>query len=178
MTPAASFATAYLADVQFEFRKQKSLADKAIAQVEDAAFFHKPAEFSNSIAIIAAHLAGNMRSRWTDFLNSDGEKPWRNRDAEFERQFPGREELLQRWNEGWDCFLSVLDRIEPADLERICYIRNEGHTVMEAINREFAHYAYHVGQIVFAAKQLKSGAWKSLSIPKNRLLAGEQSRKA
>ena len=173
-----SIESHFLDDIRKRVRYYRKLGEEAMNQLEPDQLFVSANEDSNSIAVIATHLAGNMRSRWTDFLNSDGEKPWRNRDAEFERQFPGREELLQRWNEGWDCFLGVLDRMEPADLERICYIRNEGHTVMEAINREFAHYAYHVGQIVFAAKQLKSGAWKSLSIPKNRFLAGEQSRKA
>ena len=137
-------------------------------QLEPGQLFLSANEDCNSIAVIVAHLAGNMLSRWTDFLSSDGEKTWRNRDSEFDSQFAGREEVLQRWNEGWDCFLGVLDGLQPSDLERICYIRNEGHTVMEAINRQFAHYPYHVGQIVFAAKQLKSGPWKSLSIPRNQ----------
>ncbi|MDU5949025.1 MAG: DUF1572 family protein, partial [Paenibacillus macerans] len=114
------------------------------------------------------HLWGNMLSRWTDFLTSDGEKPWRNRDAEFENDILSQEELLQKWNEGWDCLLSAIRSVRPDQLTQIVYIRNEGHTVMEAINRQLAHYPYHVGQIIYAAKILKKTDWDSLSIPRNR----------
>jgi len=158
----------YLEDVRKQFRYYRKLGEQAMDQLEPEQLFVAANEDSNSIAVIVGHLAGNMLSRWTDFLVSDGEKSWRNRDAEFETQFSSSEELRKRWNEGWDCFLAALDELGPADLERICYIRNEGHTVLEAINRQFGHYPYHVGQIVFAAKQLKPGPWKSLSIPKNQ----------
>jgi uncharacterized damage-inducible protein DinB len=158
----------YLEDVRKQFRYYRKLGEQAMDQLDPEQLFVAANEDSNSIAVIAGHLAGNMLSRWTDFLNSDGEKSWRDRDAEFEVQFSGREDLRKRWNEGWDCFLTALDQLQPADLQRICYIRNEGHTVLEAINRQFAHYPYHVGQIVFAAKQLKAGPWNNLSIPKNQ----------
>jgi uncharacterized damage-inducible protein DinB len=163
-----NFESDYLEDVRKQFRYYRRLGEQAMDQLDPEQLFVEANEDSNSIAVIVGHLSGNMLSRWTDFLTSDGEKPWRDRDAEFEVQFSGREDLRKRWNEGWDCFLAALDQLQPADLQRICYIRNEGHTVLEAINRQFGHYPYHVGQIVFAAKQLKAGPWKSLSIPKNQ----------
>jgi uncharacterized damage-inducible protein DinB len=163
-----SFEASYLDDVRKLFRYYRKLGEQAMDQLEPEQLFVAVNEDSNSIAVIVGHLAGNMLSRWTDFLTSDGEKPWRSRDEEFQAQFAGREDLRKRWNEGWDCFLDALDSLQVGDLERICYIRNEGHTVLEAINRQFGHYPYHVGQIVFAAKQLKNGPWKSLSIPKNQ----------
>jgi len=158
----------YLEDVRKQFRYYRKLGEQAMDQLEPEQLFITHNEDSNSIAIIAGHLAGNMLSRWSDFLTTDGEKEWRNRDAEFETQFDNREALRKRWDEGWDCFLDALDRLQPTDLESICYIRNEGHTVLEAINRQLGHYPYHVGQIVFAAKQLKAGPWKNLSIPKHQ----------
>ncbi|MNE80273.1 hypothetical protein D3C80_1768260 [compost metagenome] len=109
-----------------------------------------------------------MLSRWTDFLTTDGEKEWRHRDAEFENDLETKEEMMAVWNKGWNCFLSTLDSLKPEQLSEIIYIRNEGHTVIEAINRQLAHYPYHVGQIVFYAKMLKSSNWESLSIPKNK----------
>jgi uncharacterized damage-inducible protein DinB len=163
-----NFESNYLEDVRKLFRYYRRLGEQAMDQLEPEQLFLAANDDSNSIAVIVGHLAGNMLSRWTDFLTTDGEKSWRDRDAEFETQFSSREELRKRWDEGWDCFLKALDQLEPADLERICYIRNEGHTVLEAINRQFGHYPYHVGQIVFAAKQLKAGPWKNLSIPKNQ----------
>jgi hypothetical protein len=158
----------FLDDVRKQSRYYRKLGEQAMDQLEAEQLFLAANQDSNSIAVIAGHLAGNMLSRWTDFPSTDGEKPWRDRDAEFETQFSSREELRIRWNEGWDCYLRALDGIQPGDLEKICYIRNQGHTVLEAVNRQFAHYAYHVGQIVFSAKQLKAGPWKSLTIPKNQ----------
>ena len=167
MTPLGSESN-FLEDVRKQSRYYRKLAEQAMDQIEAEQLFVAANQDSNSIAVIAGHLAGNMLSRWTEFQTTDGEKPWRDRDAEFETQFSNREDLRTRWNEGWDCYLGALDSIQPGDLEKICYIRNQGHTVLEAVNRQFAHYAYHVGQIVFAAKQLKAGPWKSLTIPKNQ----------
>src|SRR5215510_7271030 len=155
MTTASNdVATALIDGALAAFRSNKGWADKAVAQLPDDKLHVALDANTNCIAVIMKHVAGNMLSRWSDFLTTDGEKSWRNRDSEFETQFRGREDLLQRWNEGWDCFLAALDKLLPVDLERICYIRNEGHTVLEAINRQFGHYPYHVGQIVFAAKAL------------------------
>lgn len=157
----------YLSSIKKQFEYYKSLADKAILQVEDDAKLNwQPDPNSNSIAIIVQHLAGNMRSRWTDFLNSDGEKPWRNREAEFEGGYENREALLEDWESGWKCLFDSLNSLTENDLERIVYIRNEGHTVLEAINRQLAHYPYHVGQIVYLGRMLAGENWRSLSIPK------------
>ncbi|MBS5914837.1 DUF1572 domain-containing protein [Paenibacillus macerans] len=158
----------YLESVEKQFLYYKTLGEKAMAQLEPDQWFAAFNEDSNSIATIVKHLWGNMLSRWTDFLTSDGEKPWRNRDAEFENDILSQEELLQKWNEGWDCLLSAIRSVRPDQLTQIVYIRNEGHTVMEAINRQLAHYPYHVGQIIYAAKILKKTDWDSLSIPRNR----------
>lgn len=156
----------YLESVKKQFLYYKMLGEKSIEQTPDNKLFWQYNSDSNSISIIVKHLWGNMLSRWTDFLTTDGEKPWRDRDAEFENDVKDRNELLKKWNEGWECFLNTLNSLKPDDLERIIYIRNQGHTVMEAINRQLAHYSYHVGQIVFIAKMANKD-WKSLSIPKN-----------
>ncbi|MBL7792542.1 MAG: DUF1572 domain-containing protein [Saprospiraceae bacterium] len=148
------------------FRYYKGLGDKAMAQVDDEALMHQPDPESNSIALIVKHMSGNMLSRWTDFLTSDGEKTWRQRDQEFEGSYADREALLEAWEKGWQCLFDAVDPLTAADIERIVYIRNEGHTVMEAIQRQIAHYSYHVGQIVFLAKHLSGAQWQSLSIPK------------
>ena len=137
-------------------------------QVTDEQLFWHANEESNSIATIVKHLRGNMLSRWTDFLTTDGEKPDRERDKEFEQEKKDRSTVLQQWGEGWCCLFSALDSITDADLERIIYIRNEGHTVLEAINRQIAHYSYHVGQMVYIAKICANDNWKSLSIPRNK----------
>lgn len=158
----------YLESVKKQFLYYKMLGEKAIDQLEPHQLFVSVNEDTNSIATIIKHISGNMLSRWTDFLTSDGEKEWRNRDAEFENDLPSKDEVLVVWNKGWDCFLDALNSLKPEQLSDIIYIRNEGHTVIEAINRQLAHYPYHVGQIVFYAKQLKSGAWDSLSIPRNK----------
>ena len=161
----------YLESVKKQFLYYKTLGEKAFEQLEPEQLFVSVNENTNSIAVIVKHLSGNMLSRWTDFLTTDGEKDWRNRDDEFEATIQTKEELLAFWNKGWDCFLHTLDSLETNHLSQIIYIRNEGHTVTEAINRQLAHYPYHIGQIVFFAKLLKSGEWDSLSIPKNKSTA-------
>ena len=160
--------TSYLESVKKQFLYYKMLGEKAMEQLEAEQLFVAVNEDTNSIAVIVKHLSGNMLSRWTDFLTTDGEKETRNRDGEFENDLATKEDVLKVWNEGWNCFLRTLDSLEPAQLSEIIYIRNEGHTVIEAINRQLAHYPYHIGQIVFYAKQLKKSDWNSLSIPKNK----------
>ena len=159
--------TQYLESVTKQFLYYKMLGEKAINQLEPQQLFVMTNDDTNSIAAIVKHLSGNMLSRWTDFLTTDGEKEWRRRDAEFESSLTSKEEVMEVWDKGWACFLDALSSLKPDQLSQIIYIRNEGHTVVEAINRQLAHYPYHVGQIVFYAKQLKQDAWDSLSIPKN-----------
>ncbi|MDJ1469819.1 DUF1572 domain-containing protein [Cytophagaceae bacterium DM2B3-1] len=158
----------YLESIRKQFRYYKDLGDKAMSQVTEQNLFEQINPTSNSIAIIVNHLWGNMLSRWTDFLTTDGEKEWRNRDAEFENHIQNKDDLLQKWNEGWECLFNALTQLQEADLTRIIYIRNEGHTVQEAINRQLAHYPYHVGQIVYLAKLFSGDHWQSLSIPKGQ----------
>src|SRR3954467_3465734 len=158
----------YLESVRKQFEYYKMLGDKTFSQLKDDKLFWQYNDESNSIATIVKHLWGNMLSRWTDFMTSDGEKEWRNRDAEFGNDIKNRQELLEKWNEGWNCLFNALKSLKEEDLDKIIFIRNQGHTVMEAINRQLAHYPYHVGQIVFYAKQLKNSDWDSLSIPKNK----------
>ena len=158
----------YIRSIKRQFLYYKTLAEKAIEQLESEQLFYSVDEDTNSIATIINHLNGNMLSRWTDFLTTDGEKEWRNRDNEFENPEKDKQALLNKWEEGWNCLFDAIDNLTVENLTEIIYIRNEGHTVLEAINRQLAHYPYHVGQIVFYAKQLKSGEWNSLSIPKNK----------
>ncbi|MBL7952629.1 MAG: DUF1572 family protein [Flavobacteriales bacterium] len=158
----------YLDSVRKQFAYYKLLGEKTFAQLADDELHWQHNEDTNSVATIVKHLAGNMRSRWTDFLTSDGEKEWRDREAEFENDLGTREAMVAKWEEGWACLFSALDGLTEADLERIIYIRNQGHTVMEAINRQLAHYPYHVGQIVHIGKMLRGEAWQSLSIPRGR----------
>jgi len=160
----------YLESVKKQFLYYKTLGEKAMDQLEPEQLFISINEDTNSIATIVKHLSGNMLSRWTDFLTTDGEKEWRNRDSEFDSRFHGNDKLaiMAFWNKGWDCFLEALNGLQAEQLSEIIYIRNEGHTVIEAINRQLAHYPYHVGQIVFYAKMLKKSEWTSLSIPKNK----------
>lgn len=160
--------TSYLESVKKQFLYYKMLGEKAMEQLEPEQLFVAVNDDTNSIAVIVKHLSGNMLSRWTDFLTTDGEKETRNRDAEFENDLHTKEEVLTSWNVGWGCFLAALDSLQPEQLSEIIYIRNEGHTVIEAINRQLAHYPYHIGQIVFYSKQLKNSEWNSLSIPKNK----------
>ncbi len=149
------------------FKQYKTIAEKAIEQVKDDALFITHKNDENSIAIIMQHLSGNMLSRWTDFLTSDGEKDWRNRDAEFENLNLTRAMVFINWEKGWSVFISSLDGLSDSDLNKTVFIRKEPHTVTEAINRQMAHYAYHIGQIVLLCKTHKTTEWKSLSIPKN-----------
>jgi hypothetical protein len=156
----------YLQSTKKQLAYYKMLGDKTFAQLNEAQLFWQFNEESNSIAMIVKHLWGNMLSRWTDFLTSDGEKEWRNRDAEFENDIANKEELLAKWNEGWHCLFNAINPLTEADLSKEIYIRNQGHTITEAINRQLAHYPYHVGQIVFLGKMLCNQNWQSLSIPK------------
>lgn len=150
-----------------QFTYYKQLGDKTFNQLNSTDLFWQPSPESNSIAIIVKHMHGNMLSRWTDIFTTDGEKEWRNRDAEFENDFATSELVLQQWEQGWNCLLNTLKSLSEIDLERIIYIRNEPHTVLEAINRQLAHYPYHVGQLVFIGKMCLNDKWSSLSIPKN-----------
>jgi uncharacterized damage-inducible protein DinB len=163
-----SFQQEYLASVTKIFLQYKALAEKSIAQIDPDQLFVEPNEDSNSIGILVKHMAGNMISRWTDFFTSDGEKPNRDRDSEFENDIKDKEMLMKRWEQGWNVFLDTLTSIKPEDLGRTIYIRGEAHTALEAINRQMAHYSYHVGQIVYVAKMLKETEWNSLSIPKKK----------
>lgn len=160
--------TTYLSSTIGTLLKYKLVAEKAFEQLSEEQLFWKPEPESNSIGIIVNHMAGNMLSRWTNFLTEDGEKSWRNRENEFEDEIVSREMLLQRWNQGWKCFLDTLDSLHEDDLGHIVYIRNEAHTVMEAIQRQLAHYSLHVGQIIFLGKMQKGRDWSSLSIPKGK----------
>ncbi len=156
----------YLPSVKKQFEYYKALGDKTFLQLPDDALFWQYNEECNSIAMIVQHLWGNMRSRWTDFLTTDGEKEWRNREEEFEPLVKEKQELLAKWQEGWHCLFDGLSSLTEDDLSKIIYIRNEGHTVIEAINRQLAHYPYHIGQIVYLGKMICNTDWKSLSIPK------------
>ncbi len=161
----------YLKDSLDVFRYYKTLAERAMAQCTDAQLFESLDPESNSIAIIVKHMAGNMRSRWRDFLTTDGEKPDRNRDTEFESPATTRAELMDQWNAGWKWVFDALEPLTDADLTRTVTIRGEAHSVMQAINRQVAHYSHHIGQIVFLAKHLCGEHWKSLSIPRKQSAA-------
>jgi Protein of unknown function (DUF1572) len=161
----------YLESVKKQSLYYKTIGEKAIDQLEPQQIFFSANEDTNSIAVIIKHLAGNMHSRWTHFLTTDGEKEWRNRDSEFEEILTTKEEIMQVWENGWACFFEALNSIQPHQLSDIIYIRNEGHTVVDALNRQLAHYPYHIGQIVFYAKMIKKSDWKSLSIPKNNSIS-------
>ncbi len=156
----------YLASVIKQFNYYKSLGERTFQQVPVEKLFWKPNNESNSMAIIVKHISGNMLSRWTDFLTSDGEKEWRNREDEFNDDINSKEELIATWNKGWECLLTTLNGLNKEDLSKEIYIRNMGHSVVEAINRQLSHYSYHVGQIVFLGKLINNTQWESLSIPK------------
>ena len=159
----------YLEDALYTFRYHKKLAEGAFAQISDDDFFRTLDDESNSIAVNMKHMAGNMLSRWTDFLTTDGEKPGRDRDMEFV-MLPEttKEDMLAYWEKGWKCTFDAVEPLTPGDLMRTVTIRGQDHTVVQAINRQIAHYAYHVGQIVYLAKHFKSSDWQSLSVPKNK----------
>jgi hypothetical protein len=165
---AHTFLTSYLEDSLAVFRAYKSLGERAIAQVSDEQLQLALDPESNSIATIVKHLAGNMRSRWTDFLRTDGEKPDRNRDTEFEEPPATRAAVMELWEAGWRYVFAALEPLNDSDLERTVHIRNEPHSVMQAINRQVAHYALHIGQIIFLAKHLQSSRWVTLSIPRGK----------
>lgn len=165
---ALQFTTSYIEDSIGLFRYYKRLADSAVAQVTDEDLNALLDEDGNSIAIVMKHMAGNMKSRWTDLLNSDGEKPWRDRDSEFVAPDLTRSALLQMWEDGWNCLFRSLEMLAEADLGRTIKIRSEAHSVMQAINRQVAHYAYHCGQIVLLAKHFQHKAWKPLTVPKGK----------
>ena len=156
----------YLESVKKQFEYYKMLGEKTFAQIPDDKLFWQYNPESNSIATIVKHLWGNMLSRWTEFLTSDGEKEWREREAEFDNDITTRQELLDKWNSGWACLFHALNSLTQGDLQKEIYIRNMGHTVTEAINRQLAHYPYHIGQIVFLGKMICDDAWTSLSIPR------------
>lgn len=158
----------YLDSAKRQFKMYKALGEKAMLQIDDDQLNWAANEDTNSVSAIVKHLWGNMMSRWTDFLTTDGEKQWRQRDAEFEPEIPDRATIMKWWEEGWQCLFTALESITDSDLERIIYIRNEGHTILEAINRQISHYSYHVGQIVYVAKLRSAEGWKSLSIPRNQ----------
>lgn len=159
----------YLKDAIGSFKAYKKLAEKAIEQVTDQELFVTLDEEGNSIAVVMKHMAGNMLSRWTDFLTSDGEKPDRNRDMEFViEEGTTKEAVLAYWERGWQAVFAAVEPLQPQDFERTVIIRGEAHTIVQAINRQLTHYSYHVGQIVFLAKHFRSSQWKSLSVPRNR----------
>jgi len=181
---ALQFTTSYVEDSIGIFRYYKTLAERAMEQVNDQQLFEVLDGEMNSIAVIVKHMTGNMQSRWTDFLTSDGEKPGRDRDAEFSSPPANREGLLQIWEAGWQRLLGTLESLKDADLGRTITIRGEAHSVMQAINRQVAHYPYHCGQIVFLAKHFCAGRWRVLSVPlgksaefTRRVQAGEASQR-
>jgi len=158
----------YLESVRKQFVYYKLLGERTFTQLSDAELHWQYNAATNSVSTIVKHMWGNMRSRWTDFLTTDGEKEWRQREAEFDNDKPDRGTMLAQWEEGWACLFGALDTVTDADLGRIIFIRNQGHTVLEAINRQLAHYPYHVGQIVHIGKMLRGDAWSSLSIPRGK----------
>ena len=164
-----SLGTHYLQDSIASLRAYKKQADKAIAQLKDEEFFVTLDEEGNSVAVIMKHMAGNMFSRWTDFLTTDGEKPNRNRDMEFVTESDATKDgVIEYWERGWECVFNALEPLHATDLERKVMIRGEEHTVMQAINRQLMHYANHIGQIIFLAKHFRSSEWQTLTIPRNR----------
>ena len=155
----------YLNSIIKEFEYYKMLGDKSIEQLNDVNINWQYNEESNSVSIIVKHIVGNMLSRWTNFLTEDGEKKWRNRDTEFEAPYTTKGEMILAWEKGWQCLFNAITPLTEKDLENIIYIRNQGHTVTEAINRQLAHYSYHIGQLVFVARMIVGNNWQSLSVP-------------
>lgn len=159
---------AFLTSVIFQLEENRNIAEKTFGQLKEEDFFWKQNEESNSIAAIIRHMSGNMLSRWTDFLTTDGEKPWRKRDAEFEDGVISKESLMGLWNEGWTCLFDALNQLQNEDLEKTIFIRSKPLSVVAAINRQLAHYSYHIGQLVYIGKLLRGSSWKALTIPKNK----------
>jgi hypothetical protein len=181
---ALEFTTSYIEDAIAVFHYYKKLGERAMEQVADKQLFQALDQEANSIGVIVKHMVGNMRSRWTDFLTTDGEKPNRNRDGEFVDPPATRAALLAQWEEGWNCLFRAIEPLTEADLARKVMIRGEAHSVMQAINRQLAHYPHHVGQIVLLAKHFACDRWQSLSVPRNRsaefnqkVAAGEASQR-
>lgn len=166
----------YLPSVTKQFQYYKMLGDKTIDRLSEEELFWQYNPESNSIAIMVKHLWGNMLSRWTNFLEEDGEKAWRNREAEFEADIKNKAELLEKWEAGWACLFDAIRPLEATQLEDMIYIRNMGHSITEAINRQLAHYAYHVGQMVYLGRMIKGADWESLSIPKGESAAYNQKK--
>ena len=166
LNPQQISMTDFLSSCIKQFQYYKDLGERTFEQIPEEKLFWKPNEESNSIATIVKHIHGNMMSRWTDFLTTDGEKEWRNRDKEFDNDIKTKAELLAKWNEGWGCLFDAITPLTESDLNKEIYIRNMGHSVTEAINRQLAHYPYHVGQIVFIGKMVADKNWNSLSIGK------------
>ncbi len=156
----------YILSAKKQFEYYKLLGERTFGQLSEEDIHWQYNEQSNSIAVIVKHLWGNMLSRWTDFLTSDGEKEWRDRDAEFEADIKDKAEMLEKWEAGWDCLFDALKSVRKENFETTVYIRNMGHTIVEAVNRQLAHYAYHIGQIAYIGRMIKGEDWKSLSIPK------------
>jgi hypothetical protein len=164
----STVADNFLETTKKQFAYYKSLGDKTFAQLSDADIHWQQNEDSNSVAIIVKHIVGNMLSRWTNFLTEDGEKSWRHRDTEFEATYKTKSEMIEAWEKGWHCLFDAINPLQAEDVSRIIYIRNQGHTVLEAITRQLCHYPYHIGQLVYVAKLLRSDAWESLSIPRGQ----------
>lgn len=159
----------YMDSARRQFSYYKDLGERTMNQLTEEQLFYEPIKDINSVAIIAKHMAGNMLSRWTDFLTSVGEKEWRNRDSEFElEEIKSRGDLLQKWNAGWQCLFDPLDSISEDNFDQLVYIRNMGHTIPDAVNRQLCHYSYHIGQMVYLGKLIKRDDWESLSIPKGK----------
>ncbi|MFT5725481.1 MAG: hypothetical protein ACI9JN_002606 [Bacteroidia bacterium] len=169
MTKSSNYIQDYLTSIHRQFTYYKQLGDKTIAQLDDDQLFKEIVVDTNSVAIIAKHIAGNQLSRWTDFWSTDGEKEWRNRDTEFELiDLTTRKQILDKWEQGWRCLFDAVDSINEDNFHNLVYIRNMGHTIPDAVNRQLCHYSYHVGQMVFLGKLLKGSQWSPLSIPKGQ----------
>ena len=166
----------YLKSLLFECQRYKSLGDKTFDQLDNEDIHWKYESTGNSIGVIVKHLSGNMLSRWTNFFSEDGEKTWRNRDSEFEATYQTKEEMLDAWERGWNCFFDALKEINEENFENTIKIRNEPHSVPQALNRQLGHYSYHVGQIVLLGKTIKGQNWVSLSIPKGQSNAFNQAK--
>ncbi len=160
--------TTYLAGIIKQFNYYKSLGDQTFEQLNDDDIHWKHNSYSNNIAIITKHLVGNMLSRWTNFLSEDGEKEWRQRDAEFEDTYTSKIEMIADWEKGWSCLFGAITPLKSEDLNRTIFIRNQSQPVVDAINRQLAHYAYHIGQLAYIGTLIKNTEWRSLSIPKNQ----------
>lgn len=158
----------YLNSTLKQFQYYKSVGEKTFEQLKDKDLFWQYDREANSIATIVNHLWGNMKSRWTDFLTTDGEKEWRNRDLEFEPVIQSKEELIEKWEAGWLCLFEAIESVNPSNFDTKVYIRNQEHSIIDAINRQLAHYSYHIGQIVLIGKMIQGETWKSLTIPKGQ----------